>query len=190
MHPPLPQQWIEDGWNQLLYTAGLGNSRRVEYLLDLAVIDINTRAPGDWTPLMLAADGPHWRTVKILIKRGAIVSAGGGGPEGYTALHVSPRNNDLAVTSILLNADADVSAKTSRLECTPLHIAAERGHFRAIEVLVRGGANVDDRMPDGSTALFIAAQKGNPRKPSDTDMQEGVLTTASSHRDGSRRRRA
>lgn len=109
---------------------------------------------------MLAADGRHHHTVKILINAGAIVSAGGGGPEGATALHLSSKNNDVIATSILINAGADVSAKSTRCESTPIHLAAERGYGRVIEVLARGGADVDARMIDGATAMFLAAESG------------------------------
>lgn len=45
---------------------------------------------------------------------------------------------------------------------TPLHDAAAQGHSAVIRVLVEGGATVDAKLTDGSSALHLASLKGKP----------------------------
>lgn len=48
---------------------------------------------------MLASDGRHFHTAKILIRGGAAVPAGGGGREGATAVHLSVKYDYIVVTT-------------------------------------------------------------------------------------------
>ena len=75
---------------------------------------------------------------------------------GFTGLHMAVGQEDARVVELLLDAGADVSARTAD-GMTPLHIAQ---YASAIEALVRRGADVNVRGMDGWTPLHVQAQEG------------------------------
>ena len=129
---------------------------------------------------MLATEGRHIETARILIKGGADVSAVNERIESMTALHISTRNNDIAITKLLVDAGAKVGAVAAR--CTPLQVASDLGNLEVMEILIKAGANVDHRRAtDGITAIYLSAKSGqlaavrllllsnaNPLIPTDT----------------------
>ena len=62
-------------------------------------------------------------------------------PAFGTALHEAVVKNDIAEVKRLLEAGADVSAKTKH-GYTPLHLAAQQGHVASVKVLLQAGADV------------------------------------------------
>jgi hypothetical protein len=72
-----------------------------------------------------------------------------------TCLHVAARNNHTAVIGRLLQARADVNART-RFGFTPLMTAAHRGSLAAAMALVEAGADVHAAGEDGYTAAELA----------------------------------
>lgn len=104
---------------------------------------------------MFAADGGHSRVAKILLRKGAVVTAVG--DRGVTALHISARRGHLTMTNLLVKAGADLEAEDFQ-GCTPLHLAAQLGKSRVMEALVAAGANVDHPLHDGATPIFLAAE--------------------------------
>lgn len=62
--------------------------------------------------------------------------------------------------SRLLEAGADANCHWSRMGWKPLHAVAKRGDCESVELLVRGGADVDAKYYNGKTALFSACEWG------------------------------
>jgi len=56
----------------------------------------------------------------------------------------------------ILKRGSDPNAKISKAQCTPLHLAASRGHERAIEILLEYGACVDTPDKDLVTPLYVS----------------------------------
>ncbi|CAM9907362.1 unnamed protein product, partial [Ectocarpus sp. 12 AP-2014] len=49
---------------------------------------------------------------------------------------------------------------TNGTDCTTLHLAAQRGQWKALVTLIEAGANVNSRMLDGATTLSISSTQG------------------------------
>ena len=140
MHPSCKPRGISTcGSNDLPYLAYKGFSGCVQRIVRERFIDINTRnehgLTTGWTPLMLATEGRHIETARILIKGGADVSAVNERIESMTALHISTRNNDIAITKLLVDAGAKVGAVAAR--CTPLQVASDLGNLEVMEILIK-----------------------------------------------------
>jgi ankyrin repeat protein len=56
--------------------------------------------------------------------------------------------------------DVSVDIRTRENNSTPLHLAASRGHWGIVKLLVEKGAKVDDTDAGGSSALHYAAAGG------------------------------
>lgn len=77
-----------------------------------------------------------------------------------TALHQAAYNGQLPIVKILVNAGADVNAKTNT-NTTPLHLAAIKNHEKVIKYLIKSYANVDAQDNYQRTALHYAAIYGH-----------------------------
>lgn len=126
--------------------------------------DIN-RGCGDanQTPLMVASIIGSSRVVTNLLSQGASVSATD--DDGFTALHHSMLNNQLAASKALITGGADLEAMPrgfghEGIDGTPLHIAATTGFHRGMRVLIDAGANVDCQLDCGASPLFFSANEG------------------------------
>jgi ankyrin repeat protein len=69
---------------------------------------------------------------------------------GSTALHHAAWRGHADVVKLLLQAGADVNAKTRSNSETPLHLAAMHGHTDVIQLLLQAGADVNARTADDS----------------------------------------
>ncbi|KAH7428538.1 hypothetical protein KP509_09G006000 [Ceratopteris richardii] len=98
------------------------------------------------TPLHVAVSFGQEEIVKILCNlpgsSQTIVNVAD--EEGWTPLHSAVSCGQLSIMEILLQAGADVSAKTTGGR-TPLHYAASKGHTKIAEVLVASGANINEK---------------------------------------------
>lgn len=65
------------------------------------------------------------------------------------------------MTKLLVKAAADLEATISNIGGTPLHLAAEGGRPEIMGVLIEAGANPNNRLLDGATPLYRAAQDGH-----------------------------
>ncbi|KAG0242214.1 Ankyrin repeat domain-containing protein 39 [Actinomortierella wolfii] len=77
---------------------------------------------------------------------------------GYTPLHYASRagNNDICL--LLINAGADVDAKTPELGTTPLLRALSQLHFATARLLLSYGANLELCSMDGDNVFHTTAQ--------------------------------
>ena len=116
----------------------------MEYLLQIG-FNINTTDFCNWTPLCVACDGGHVRSIRFLIQNGANVNIQSS-KKGYTALmdiivhrvfniykHV--KVNTLDVVKILVEegkADLNVKSKSGK---TALDYAREKNRVKIVEYL-------------------------------------------------------
>ena len=107
------------------------------------------------TALMLAIKNGKLRRTRLLLDRGADVSAVNP-RDGDTLLHWAVRSGEEFV-ALLLEKGANTETK-DRLGQAPLHLAASHyGSERMFKLLVQNGANIEARDPSGWTPLHMAA---------------------------------
>ena len=127
--------------------------------------DVNARAYGGRTPLMVAASfNPDIEVIKALIKEGADVSArtdeGWSAEGGLTPLMVASGKCDPEAIRALIGAGADVNGR-NRAKWSPLLLAAgsENSNLEAIRALIDAGADVNAFDAEGNTSLMLAAER-------------------------------
>lgn len=80
--------------------------------------------------------------------------------KGMSLLYVATRERRHKIVELLLNADADVNAKTEVGDQTALYCAAYNGDFKSAKLLLEKGANPNTRIEGGCTALHRAVYNG------------------------------
>ncbi|MCP5145232.1 MAG: ankyrin repeat domain-containing protein [Gammaproteobacteria bacterium] len=120
------------------------------------------------TPLHAAVANSDPEIVSLLIERGAEVNRNDADNESALMLVMQRRDRAGVVpiieTLVTAGADVDANALYHHLQRTrggtPLHYAVRAGNNAAIEALVKAGAEVNQKDPDGLTALDYAMARG------------------------------
>ncbi|MBH00333.1 MAG: hypothetical protein CMN58_08360 [Solibacterales bacterium] len=168
------------GATPLWLAATNGDEAMVELLLE-AGADPNTSLKMGETPLMAAARSGSVVTVERLLEYGADVDAKEI-ERGQTALMWAVAQQHRDVTQVLIRSGADLHARSKiyyQFEntagntnpsgnfemahggSTPLLFSARNGDVDTARVLVKAGANVNDTMASGVSALVVAAHSGH-----------------------------
>lgn len=154
--------------SKLYCAVSSGSVERTVDLLSSGSGDVDRCSDEDgWTPLMVAADRGYLRLVRVLLRFGADVSLST--EDGHTALHFAIGGRNLAVSKALIRAGAEIEAEADFVRTggrtvkgqTPLHLATGGGFCEGMVALMDAGANVNSRMSNGSTPLYIASCLGN-----------------------------
>jgi ankyrin repeat protein len=162
------------GYNPLLFAARSGDLESSRVLL-AAGADVNDAAPDGTSVLHLAVHSGHTVLAKFFLDQGA--NPNNAAP-GYTPLHAAVLRGDLESVKALLARGAAVDAPITRgnplrrfgsqefvlpaflVGSTPFLLAARYAELDILRVLADAGANPKATMPDGTTALMLAAGVG------------------------------
>jgi ankyrin repeat protein len=109
--------------------------------------------------LMAAVCSGQAQRVQALLQQGASPHTSYE-PDNRTVLHAAAQAGQVKVLHHLLDAGADVNARTSN-GTTPLHLAIVHGYTPAVAALLERGASVTAADNDGWTALHHAARHGH-----------------------------
>ena len=134
----------------------------------LAVVKVLVKAGADVcvtnnkgnTCLMLAAHNGHTETVRTLLCMPE-VDVNQSNTGGCTALVGTVMLKHSDVLEVLIDAGADIGAKSDRMVRTPLHSACEVGERDIAKMLVEAGADVCSTDNDGNSCLSLAAYFGH-----------------------------
>ena len=146
-----------------LHDAAYKNHPEIAQLLIDAGADIEAKNRHGETPLHRTAWQGSVETLHVLLQAGADVNILTTGWIRGGALHYAALRNHPAIAQILIDAGADIDAKTD-YGATPLRYAAQEGNTGVARILLEAGANQNARKNDGSTTFMAAANYG--RKPS------------------------
>ena len=134
--------------------------QKVEHLLSCDASLIRARNNDNDTPLHRAALHGNDTAISVLIQHGAEVNERG--DVGRTALHLACSEGKVACIHELMRLGADVEARDSEKESTPIHLAASFNHPDCVMVLLdKYSASINAVNKFGNTALHRAALKGN-----------------------------
>lgn len=158
------------GSTALMFAAQTGGVESARLLL-AAGADANAVAGDGKSALVMAAFSANTDVAKLLLDAGADPNAAGA---GYTALHAAALRGDATLTKALLAKGADPNAILTRgspvrrfgsqyalstpfTGGTPLIVACAYLEPGVIRALLDGGAKIDAALPNGISALHLAA---------------------------------
>jgi ankyrin repeat protein len=164
------------GSTPLLFAARVGDLDSTRLLLG-AGADVNDSLPDGATALVVAAHSGHGAVGALLLEKGADPNAT---EVGYTALHAAIDRSDLALVKALLAKGADPNLRITKgsparrdsndfqlrsklIGATAYLLAAKFVEVEIMRALAAGGADPHAVMPDGTTALMLAAGNGEAR---------------------------
>src|SRR5688572_5670304 len=156
---------------QPLWLAAVNGSPKVVALLLRAGADPNTAMAGGETVAMTAARAGNADALKALVEAGANVNAAD--DRGQTALMWAAARNNAAAIGALADSGADLKVRTNNpapgggrgnsvfnspppTGFTALMFAARAGSLDAVRALLDAGADVNDTLSDGESALVVA----------------------------------
>ncbi|RWS28132.1 ankyrin repeat domain-containing protein 17-like protein [Leptotrombidium deliense] len=148
------------GISPLMLAAMNGHAATVKLLLDMGS-DINAQIETNRnTALTLACFQGRCEVVSLLLDRKANVEHRA--KTGLTPLMEAASGGYVEVGRILLDKGADVNAPpVPSSRDTALTIAADKGHYRFVELLLQRGAQVDVKNKKGSSPLWLACNGGH-----------------------------
>jgi ankyrin repeat protein len=136
-----------------LALAALNGAPIIEALLE-AGADPNTTVADGETVLMTAARTGDTEAVSLLLAHGAAVNLKETW-RGQTALMWAVAERQAAVVDLLINAGADIHARSNK-GFTPFLFAVRNGDFPIVRRLLEAGADVNQPGGDGTPPLILA----------------------------------
>lgn len=163
------------GSTPLLFAARSGDAQSARSLL-AAGADPNDALPDGTSALVLAAHSGHREVALALLEKGANPNDIG---VGYSALHAAILRSDLTLVKALLARGADPNIRMTKgtpvrrnttdyilpaplIGSTPYLLAAKFLEPEIMKALIAAGADPKLTMPDGATALMLAAGMDSP----------------------------
>jgi ankyrin repeat protein len=162
------------GSTPLLFAARVGDVESAKLLLATGA-DPNDSLPDGTSALVLAAHSGQRGMATLLLDKGANPN---NADIGYTALHAAVLRGDVDLIQALLTRGADPNFRLTKgtpirrdttdfnlpktlIGATPLLLAAKFLEVDCMHALVAGGADLSLTMPNGATALMLAAGMGS-----------------------------
>lgn len=151
----------ENGAATLLHAAAfIGSMSLARLLVEKKGAQLETRSTGGLTPLFDAVAAGRSAMVIYLLSKNAQVNAQSIVTQS-TPLHYAAKRNNASMLQILLQAGANINARTKDGE-TALHAAAGAGQSKNVSLLLKAGADVNSKDNKGMSSLRHAVEADDP----------------------------
>jgi len=137
----------------------LGDIEKLEQVLGANRALISAVSTDGWTPLHLAAFFGKEPAARLLLNKGATVTARSTNDMRNTPLHAATAGGHCKIVKVLIDHGADVNARQNG-GWAPLHSAAQNGDIESAQALIAGGADVSVRADNHQKPLDLALTKG------------------------------
>ena len=157
-HPDLIDKTNEHGMSPAHIAAHKGDQAILTFLLEHGA-DVNLTDHYGRPVVCRAIMGNHPDTVALLIKNGAKldwVDEDGTTPLIYASYHGDPE----MIEMLLKHVDAKTIQQANKWNWTPLLHLARQGSVKGSLMLMKKGADVNAKDPEGNTPLILAAKCG------------------------------
>eukprot|EP00903_Cladosiphon_okamuranus_P018232 g16771.t1 len=150
---------VDDRYRSALHYAVEGGHLQVAGDLVIAGADVSAPDGEGNTPLHLATARGWVELSTTLLRRGASVCVAN--TKGQHPLHKAVKNSHIELAETLLKAGADANLRWGELKIySPLYLA--RCNSAMTKILLKFGADLQDRDSLGCTALHWAGEEGEP----------------------------
>jgi len=144
--------------------AAIGQTDRVQELLNKNPQRLNSFSEEGFTPLGLAAHFGHQDTTEFLINQGASMNVLSRHRLKVTPLHAALFGRQTKTALLLIKRGADVNIQRGgngwpRAGWTPLHYAAAYGFMEMIPPIVSRMTDINVRDEEGKTPLTVAIEQ-------------------------------
>ena len=145
----------KDLFSPLMLAAFNDNQQVAKRLLQVPTIKVALANKEGWQAIHFSARRGNLEVTNLLLAKGANVNAKMN--DGCTPLILASMNNNLKLTSRLLDhKDIDISlGENDGMQA--IHYAARGGHTDVMRLLINKGADVNIKKQDGFTPLMLAA---------------------------------
>ena len=137
----------------------LGDTLRLEELLAGNRSLVSGMSPDGWTPLHLAAFFGKGDAVRLLLNKGAVVTARSTNQMANTPLHAAAAGKHAEIVKLLLDRGANANARQHG-GWAPLHSAAQNGDIESARVLIEAGADPFVRADNNQLPMDLALTGG------------------------------
>lgn len=139
--------------------AALGDLPRLRELLDADPALLDAFGTDGFNALGLAIFFRHPEVARLLIERGADVTAPARNAMLVAPVHAAATQGDREILQLLLERGADPNARQQG-DYTPLHSSANRGDHDSARLLIARGADPHATASDGKTPADVARERG------------------------------
>ncbi|KAL8260352.1 hypothetical protein R6Q59_028305 [Mikania micrantha] len=153
----------QDANNTVLHLASkIGNKACIQYIYDRDSAQIHSLNSYMETPAYVAAregrtDILEFMIDKLKVNNENIESILTRSIDQHNALHIATQNHHVIVIFLLIKEVPQLAHSINKVGESPLYLAAERGYFGVVELMLNRCENVAVEGPNGKTALHAAA---------------------------------
>ena len=137
----------------------LGDIERMEDLVAGNRSLVSAISTDGWTPLHLAAFFGKENAVRLLLNKGAVVTARSTNSMANTPLHAAAAGKHADIVKLLLDHGANANARQHG-GWVPLHSAAQNGDVESARALIAAGADACARADNNQQPMDLALTAG------------------------------